>query len=219
MNRAGEGAGPTESDRPSFPPPLAERALFVERHARLVYAALQRVLGPSGLAAGPGRSDVVEDLFAQTFVAMFEDDARRLRQWDGRCSQATWISLVARSVAQDWVRAERRRERRLDRGADPLEVSHAFETTDDRKDIADDVLRLRAALATLPEADRALITALVMEDRPASAVAAELGLAPGAVYTRKSRALDKLRIAFDQIGKETGPAASGRGMARQRGAP
>jgi RNA polymerase sigma-70 factor (ECF subfamily) len=144
---------------------------------------------------------------------MFDDDARRLRQWDGRCSRATWVSLIARSVALDWVRAERRRERRLDRAADPGLIPHPVETIDDR---AEEIVRLRQAVEALPDPDRTLIHALVIEDRPAAEVASELGVALGTLYTRKSRALEKLRAAFTALtsGKVSRPADVSRGGAR-----
>lgn len=174
----------------------------MERYARLVYSALSRALAGAGLGSERGRADLgdlIEDLFAASFVAMFEDDARRLRLWDGRCSRESWVSLIAASVARDHLRAERRREKRLVRGADLLDIADVTEIVDDREEKAAARRRLGVALEALAEADRALLSALVLEERSPTEVAEALGIAPGALYTRKSRALGRLRAAYERV--------------------
>ncbi len=55
---------------------------------------------------------------------------------------------------------------------------------------------LTEALMTLVESDRALLEALYVDERTPAEVAASLGIAPGTLYTRKNRALERLRDAF-----------------------
>lgn len=172
------------------------RARFVETHARRVYGAIARTLRELGL---PNDEETLEDRFAAVFVALFEDEARRLVQWDGRCSIETWLSIVAGSVTRDWARSERRREARLVRGVDPELASGERAGPWPLDDVSPDggeMARLELALGALSPADRSLIEALFIEERPAGAVAAELGTTLGALYTRKSRALERLRDAF-----------------------
>ncbi len=182
-----------------FPPPLHDRGRFVETYARLVYAAIERTLRRLGVKRDV---DLAEDLFAGVFVAMFDHDARRLRQWDGRCSLETWLTLIASSVARDHLRSERRFEARLDRTIHDVErvsqarASDVVENTHDRDEQDERIERLRTALGDLAEGDRRLIEALYVEDRLPSEVARELGLAMGALYTRKSRALERLRAVM-----------------------
>lgn len=223
------GAGDAPFSGDAFPPPPEERGAFVERYARLVHAALHRAVVAAGHGAERNRADLLEDLFAASFVAMFEDDARRLRLWDGRCSRESWLSLIAASVARDHLRAERRRERRLVRDADLQAMADLTEIVDDREDKATARRLLVLALGALAEPDRALLTALVLEEQAPAEVSAALGIAAGALYTRKSRALARLRAAFDRVvareegvttGKEARAVASnepgaGRGGARQ----
>lgn len=183
-------------------PSEPERGAFVEAHARLIFGAIQRALLAVGCRREP---DLVEDLFAATFVAMFEDDARRLRLCQGRCSAETWLTHIATSVVRDWARAERRREARLDRDADVATASEGYEMPDDQ---TSELAALREALQSVSEADRELIQMLVLDERPASEVAERLGVTPGALYTRKSRALDKLKGVFDRIGRKAGLVAA-----------
>jgi RNA polymerase sigma factor (sigma-70 family) len=179
-----------------FPPALEGRGRFVETYARLVYAAIERTLRKLGVTRD---ADLAEDLFAGVFVAMFDNEARRLRQWHGRCSLETWLTLIASSVVRDHLRSERRFEARIDRTVRDLEgmgqhdVAYAFETTHDRDFKME---RLRAALGELAETDRRLIEALYLAKRTPTEVARELGLTMGALYTRKSRALERLRVGL-----------------------
>ena len=195
---------PREDEGPgaAFPPPPGERGAFVERYARLVHAALSRALRAAGLGAEGNRAglaDLMEDLFAASFVAMFEDDARRLRLWDGRCSRESWVSLIAASVARDHLRAERRRERRLVRDADLGGLADPTGIVDDREEKAVAARRLGLALEALNASDRELLTALVLEERAPGEVADALGVSAGTLYTRKSRALSRLRVAYDRV--------------------
>lgn len=191
--------GSPSASAAAFPPPPEERGAFVERYARLVHVALNRALVGAGHGVERNRADLLEDLFAASFVAMFEDDARRLRLWDGRCSRESWVSLIAASVARDHLRAERRREKRLVRDADLQAMADLTEIVDDREEKATARRRLGLALGALAEPDRALLTALILEEQAPAQVSAALGIAAGALYTRKSRALARLRAAFDRV--------------------
>jgi len=193
----GERAAPS-----GFPPLLSERGRFVEAYARLVYASIERTLRGVGAKRD---ADLVEDLFAAVFVAMFDDDARRLRLWHRRCSLETWLTLIASSVVRDHLRTERRFEARLDRRAGDVEstepidprslngAAHIIEIKHDRDATA---RRVRAALGELADNDRRLLEAVYLAERSPSDVARELGLMMGALYTRKSRALERLRAAL-----------------------
>lgn len=201
--------GDRDAPGPAFPPPPQERGGFVEHYARLVYAAIGRALVAGGVGPGAAMSEMMEDLFAASFVAMFEDDARRLRLWDGRCSRESWVSLIAASVARDHLRAERRRERRLDRGADLQTIPDGSEIVDDREGLVARS-RLERALASLAGPDRALLVALVLEERAPAEVADGLGISAGTLYTRKSRALTKLRAAFERLEKSEASVVGGK---------
>jgi len=193
---ARDSAGVKWVSPPGLPPGLADRGRFVETYARLVYAAIERTQRRLGAKRD---EDLAEDLFAAVFVAMFDDDARRLRQWHGRCSFETWLTVIASSVVRDQLRSERRFEARLDRTVHDVErvaqpdCAYVFETTHDRDD---HLVRLRAALRELSEADGRLIEELFLAERSPIEVARELGLTMGALYTRKSRALERLRVAL-----------------------
>jgi RNA polymerase sigma-70 factor (ECF subfamily) len=62
--------------------------------------------------------------------------------------------------------------------------------------------RLTAALARLPERDREVLVLRHLEQLKVSAIAAVLGISEGAVMTRHTRALEKLRPLLDDVSLE-----------------
>lgn len=169
---------------------------LIRRHSGLIFHTIYRHIGPR-----PGDdSGLADDLYHRIFLALFERDHRRLRQWRGACSLATWIALVAGSVTVDALRRERRLvlmapaelHERLGDGDRAASEPEAF----DRLARAETARDLRRALAELSHSDRALLEQLVFQGRPARDVATRLGISVGALYTRKTRALARLRRAL-----------------------
>jgi RNA polymerase sigma-70 factor (ECF subfamily) len=128
---------------------------------------------------------VAEDLAAETFE-------RALRLWHRydprRGSERTWLCQIARTVALDHFRSERRRRRREELAAEPEGVS----------DPSADGLspELEAALRGLSAAEREVIALRVILDLDAASAAATLGISTTNCTTRLSRALDKLEEAL-----------------------
>jgi len=145
-----------------------------ERHLDDVYGYLAYLTGDRALA---------EDLTAETFE-------RATRLWhrfdDDRAGVRTWLCQLARTVALDHFRAERRRTRR--------EQAYARELpTHDEGAFADGLSpALAAAVARLSAADRELIALRVVLDLDGETAARVLGISPTACSTRLSRALAKL---------------------------
>ena len=109
-------------------------------------------------------------------------------------SVATWLRSIARNVALDHLRhAQRRREdcdERIDAHAvDALDVGAAIDTA--RK-----VASARAALATLPAAQREAVTSLYLDGHDHHTAAALAGCEPGAMRVRAHRGVAALRSAL-----------------------
>lgn len=174
------------------------RARFVERYASLVYAVITRTLkrGPAG--GSEERAAWIEDVFAEVFVALFDRDARRLRQWSGRCSLATWVRLVSASVSVDRLRRDAIERAQAAREAPPEALPSEGAAALDLIVRAEELAAVRRALGRLSEGDRALIELLYVEELAPGAAAERLRIAPGALYTRKNRALERLRAALAQ---------------------
>jgi RNA polymerase sigma-70 factor (ECF subfamily) len=148
-----------------------------ERHLDDVYGYLVWFTGDRFAA---------EDLTAETFE-------RALRLWhrfdERRGSPRTWLCQLARTVALDHFRSERRRVRREERAAVP-------ERYEER--LAEGLSpQLESALRTLSAGEREVIALRVVLELDASTAAHVLGISTTNCTTRLARALKKLEEAVD----------------------
>ena len=148
-----------------------------ERHLDDVYGYLSWFTGDRFVA---------EDLAAETFE-------RALRLWSRfdpkRGSARTWLCQVARTVALDHFRSERRRARREALAAPP-------ESFEER--LAEGLSpELESALRTLTAGEREVIVLRVVLELDAATAGRVLGISATNCTTRLSRALKKLEEALD----------------------
>ncbi len=127
-----------------------------------------------------------EDLAAETFE-------RALRLWHRydpeRGSARTWLCQVARTVALDHFRSEKRRVRREELAA----VPESFE----ERLVEGLSPELEAALRGLTAGEREVIALRVVLDLDAGAAARVLGISTTNCTTRLNRALEKLKERLD----------------------
>jgi RNA polymerase sigma-70 factor, ECF subfamily len=153
------------------PPTFAEVA---EGELDAVYRYLVFLTGDRALA---------EDLAAETF----EKALRSWRRFDPRrAAPRTWLCRIARNVALDWLRAERRRKGREERWArrEPEAVEAVFSEGLSAP--------LERALRTLSPAEREVLALRVVLELDGPAAARVLGITATACSTRLSRALKRL---------------------------
>ncbi|HEY0417412.1 MAG TPA: sigma-70 family RNA polymerase sigma factor [Gaiellaceae bacterium] len=126
-----------------------------------------------------------EELTAVTFE-------RALRLWHRfdpeRGSARTWLCQVARTVALDHLRSERRRRHREQLAAPRETVDFRF-----AEGLSPD---LEAALDRLTAGEREVVALRVLLDLDAGAAARILGISPTNCTTRLNRALKKLEEAL-----------------------
>jgi RNA polymerase sigma-70 factor (ECF subfamily) len=130
-----------------------------------------------------GDRSLAEDLTGETFEKAF----RVWRRFDPRRASArTWLCRIARSVALDHFRAERRRRRREDVYArDAVEAAEA-------PFAAGVSAPLERALAQLSAGEREVVALRVLLELDGPTAARVLGISDTACSTRLSRALRKL---------------------------
>jgi RNA polymerase sigma-70 factor (ECF subfamily) len=148
-----------------------------ERHLDDVYGYL---------AWFTGDRFVAEDLAGETFE-------RALRLWHRfdpkRASARTWLCQVARTVALDHFRSEKRRARREQLAALP----EAYEA----RIVEGFSPELESGLRRLTAGEREVIALRVVLDLDAGAAARVLGISPTNCTTRLNRALKKLEEAVN----------------------
>jgi len=151
-------------------------AQAAETHLDDVYGYLAWFTGDRFLA---------EDLAGETFE-------RALRLWHRfdpkRGSVRTWLCQVARTVALDHFRSEKRRQRREQLTASPERLEERF--------LEGLSPELEAALRTLTAGEREVIALRVVLDLDARSAAGMLGISPTNCTTRLNRALGKLEEAL-----------------------
>jgi RNA polymerase sigma-70 factor (ECF subfamily) len=126
-----------------------------------------------------------EELTGETFE-------RALRLWHRfdpeRGSARTWLCQVARTVALDHFRSERRRARREQLAAPVDRIDERF-----AEGLSPD---LEAALRALSAGEREVVALRVVLDLDAGTAARILGISPTNCTTRLNRALKKLEEAL-----------------------
>ncbi len=133
-----------------------------------------------------GDRSAAEDLAAETFE-------RAMRLWHrydpDRGSARTWLCQVARTVALDHFRSERRRTRRE-------ELASVPDRFDER--IADGLSpELESALLHLTAGEREVVVLRIVLELDAGSAANVLGISATNCTTRLNRALKKLEEALD----------------------
>jgi RNA polymerase sigma factor (sigma-70 family) len=182
-----------EGDRRAWGP-------FVERFTRYVYYLIQLTGRRYHVALS---EEEVGDLHNDLFLALLEDDRRRLRAFEGRngCSVRSWIRLI---TIRKTVDALRRRKVHLSLDAGPEEGGHEpVAGTPDALEVMlqSDAERRQGQLhdlvAQLSPADQLLLELLYGQKLSVEAASAALSINRGALYTRKTRLIKRLRELAD----------------------
>lgn len=175
--------------------PEAFARLF-DRHHDRIHGFVSRRLGP----------EVAADVASETFLVAF----RRRAAYDQAYGDAApWLYGIAVRLSRAHRRAERRRLREpaafvAVTDDDPLASVDARLGPDERG-------ALRVAMAGLPRGERDALALLALADLTYEEVGRALGVAPGTVASRISRARTRLVAAVPQLRPESaappGPVA------------
>ncbi len=121
----------------------------------------------------------------------------------GRGSLEVWLQMMARHIAIDWIRREARHRRRLVAveairpGPAPVVEEAVLASVQ--------AVAVRAAVAGLPDDERAVVTLAYFDGLSYRQVAAQLGLPEGTVKSRIRRALTRLAIVVGPASTLPGP--------------
>ena len=169
-------------------------AAFYDRHSRLAYSLIVRILGDSSDA---------EDVLQETFVRVWT----RADTYEPLLgSPVTWLTRIARNRAIDRLRARRVRANVAGasfgqgagdevRQAEPV-TRETPETELEERSMAGAV---RTALAALTPAQRTLIEAAYFEGYTHTELAARFGVPLGTVKTRIRTGLAAMRDRLEQV--------------------
>jgi RNA polymerase sigma factor (sigma-70 family) len=135
----------------------------------------------------------VDDAVAETLRRVVEG-ADRIRAGE---PMAPWAAGIARHVALDYLRARRRDRARHAGDEHDADLADPAQSPEDRAVSADELARVRRALALLPEGPREAIVAFHVEGQSYQAIAARFGVPMGTVSTWIARGRKALGVAID----------------------
>lgn len=157
--------------------------LLYERYGGIVFGVTHRVLGDRHAA-----EECTQDVFVSVWRTAGSYEPKRARV-------STWLLTIARNRAIDATR------RRATRPVDPHEDVWTTDQAPDTADLVsqtDEAIRLAAAMAELPDAQREAISLAYFDGLSHAEIAERLDVPIGTVKGRIRLALDRLRaIATD----------------------
>ena len=131
--------------------------------------------------------ETAEEVVQEVMVTLW----RRADQFDPtQANASTWIFTIARNKRIDFLRRDRRPELDPD---DPALVPSSEEPADRVVEVAQDSVRIRAAIENLPQDQRHLLELAYFEDKSHSVIAEEQGLPLGTVKSRIRLAMGRMR--------------------------
>lgn len=175
--------------------------LFVERYSKLIYSTLHHVLGEKGFT---DKKDIVDELFNETFVALMKDNAKKLQQFQGRCSLASWIRLITTNVAIDYLRRLKPTVTSLDddpeEGPSLADVIADEKTQGIRETLSGEEEKeiFSMVFKELDVKDQLLLRLLFIDETSSEEAAEIMGLTKEAIYMRKSRLINELKRLIGQ---------------------
>jgi len=153
---------------------------FVQRYARVIFAAVRRRLVPAG------RVHEVDDVAQDVFVKLCSREFHLLRRYDpDRAKLSTWLTVIATSTSIDHLRRQSAPTTALD--AVPESVLAVYPKPFERIKIPPDLLSPRQAL---------VLELLYRRDLEVADAAEMLGVNPQTVRSTHHKALVKLRRHF-----------------------
>jgi RNA polymerase sigma factor (sigma-70 family) len=160
---------------------------FVLQYSNLVYHTIKKTLI---LHHAEPRDDLVEDLYQEFFVSLLRNDYKKLRQFRGArgCSLASWLRILTMRLTIDFLRKQA-----------PASCEEAGAASRHSLDPAEPFINeeqeklLNKAIQTLSPRDRILLDLCYRQALASQQIAALLKTSVNAVYTQKSRVLEKIR--------------------------
>jgi RNA polymerase sigma-70 factor (ECF subfamily) len=164
------------------------RTTLVRQHQAPLFALLDRMLRPSGLA------DRIEDLAQETFLRAF----RALPGFDpeGPAQLRTWLLTIGTRLAINECRKSRIETRPVEDFAEALRSPFSADGDDTRRRAAE---AIAAAVGRLSPRQRAAFVLHAFHELDEAAIAEALEIPRGTVKSRLARARAELRRALQEV--------------------
>lgn len=171
---------------------------LVERYSPYVYFLIHATLRKHTRRSD---DDIVEELHNDVFLALLEDDMKRLRAFrgDNGCSLRSWLRIITINKSIDRLKASRTLVSLDADDGDGLRLIDSIAAGEPTAEERMEELQTPAAtevishaVAALSPADHELYRLFFEEGLDSDQAADRLGISKGAVYTRKCRMIDRM---------------------------
>jgi RNA polymerase sigma-70 factor (ECF subfamily) len=167
---------------------------FVEQYSNLVYHTIRKTLG---LYRAEFPNEQIDDLFQEFFLSILKDGFKKLRQFrgEGGCTLGSWLRLVASRLVIDFLR------KKVPIPSQITDSVHAGDPTPDELVISQEEERLlEQGIKTLSPKERVFLDLCYRKGLTAEELAMHLNTSLAAIYTQKSRLLEKIRQTLRKSG-------------------
>ncbi len=159
---------------------------FVDRFLGLIYHVVHHT---SHLRSTPMRPEDIEDLAAEVLLQIVANDYAVLRQFKGKCSLATYLTVISRRICVHEM-ARRAAAREVQPAAE-----RAAEMEEDmpRSPGLESLEEVERLLSKLPSREREVVRLHYIEGRSYEEISTELGIPVNSIGPILSRARKRLR--------------------------
>lgn len=173
---------------------------FVDRFSGLFVHVIRHTAHTRSVPLTPEDED---DLLAEIFLKLLEDNAKVLRKFREKSSLAWYLTVICRRIAVHEITRRRKAEAlghvSAHRShASPVQVP-ANQTTPPAQNRVDDQEEIRQMLDELPPTDAAVVRQYHLENRSYREIAAILGIAENSIGPTLSRARELLRAKREKV--------------------
>ncbi len=140
----------------------------------------------------PLSADDVEDLSAEVFVTLLSNNYSALRQFRGKSSLATYLTVIARRIVVKEITQRRLSEAmgHVAAHGSSVEAAHAGATESQRIENREEVARL---LSDLPPREADVIRQFHLEGKSYREISASLGIPENSIGPTLNRARERMR--------------------------
>jgi RNA polymerase sigma-70 factor, ECF subfamily len=132
----------------------------------------------------------VEDLAAEVFADLLKNDLQALRNFQGQCRLATWLSVIAHRRALKWMSRRQRMESLSSNSAEQLsDNGEQLRAMLAREDAAEVVERL----TMLKPSDQTILRLFYLEENSYQEISSKMGISVNSVGPKLSRAQQRLQ--------------------------
>jgi RNA polymerase sigma-70 factor (ECF subfamily) len=170
--------------------------LFVERYTNLVYHTIQKTLK---ICSTDFLYQDIEDLHNNIFLSLIEENYKKLRQYKGinKCSVSSWIMVIATNATINFITRRKQHFSLEDSRDDNKSLSDILPAPDksviDQIDESERYTLLEELLKELSVNDKLFLQYYYVDEISPEEIAGILNVTVSAIYSKKSRIIEKLR--------------------------